>query len=302
MGTTWQELSKEIAQVVNEAGKSVVAVDGRSGHTSSGIIWRSDFVLTAAHTIRHDINVQVILGPQRVLKARLVGKDRGTDIALLKLDQAPEAQPAQFGTAASLSVGELTVAVARTRRGNIVASAGIIGGLMGEWQVHRTRIDQFIRPDLILYPGFSGGPLVDAGGTLLGLNTSGLIRGKPITIPSSSLTRIAEEIAAKGHVEQRYIGLAMQPVQIPESLQKKAGVNAASGLLVMHVEPGGPADLGGTLLGDILLEIDGSSFDDLSDVHEILDRKGVGHEVQTTLVRGGQKLQTTIRIGARPLS
>jgi S1-C subfamily serine protease len=135
---------------------------------------------------------------------------------------------------------------------------------------------------------------------VLGLNTSGLIRGKPITIPSSTLTRIAEEIAAKGHIERPYIGVAMQPVQIPKSLQETAGVNAASGLLVMHVEPGGPADAGGTLLGDILLEVDGRNFDDLSDVHEVLDRKGAGQDVQITLVRGGQKVQTTIRVGVRP--
>jgi S1-C subfamily serine protease len=172
---------------------------------------------------------------------------------------------------------------------------------MGEWQVGRTRIDQFIRTDLNLYPGFSGGALVGAGGTVLGLNTSGLLRGKPITIPSSTLTRIAEEIATKGHVAQPYIGVVMQPVQIPESLQKKAGLNAAAGLLVMHVESGGPADAGGVILGDILIDIDGHAFDDLEDLHAALRQKGAGQDVQTRLIRGGQMLQLTIQIGTRPL-
>jgi len=207
----------------------------------------------------------------------------------------------QFGSTASRSVGELTVAVARTRRGNIVASSGIISGLMGEWQVARTRVDQFIRPDLNLYPGFSGGALVGAGGNVLGLNTSGIFRGKSLTIPSSTLVRIAEEIAAKGHVAQAYIGLLMQPVQIPESLQAKANVIAAAGLLVMHVEAGGPADLSGVLLGDILVDMDGHAFDDLDDLHQVLIGKGAGQEVQAALIRGGQKLQMTIRIGERPL-
>ena len=300
MATIWQQLSKEISEIVKEAGKSIVAVDGRSGHTSSGIVWRRDLILTAAHAIRHDSNIAVILAPDRSVVARLAGRDRGTDIAVLKLDQEVEMQPAQFGSAQSLSVGELCVAVARTRRGNIVASAGIIGGLMGEWQVARTRIDQFIRPDLTMYPGFSGGGLVDAAGGVLGLNTSGLLRGKPISIPSSTLTRVAEEIAARGHVARPYIGLVMQPVQIPESLQKKAGANAGVGLLVMHVEAGGPADLGGVLLGDILLDMDGQAFTDLDDVYEALGRKGVGQEVHTSLIRGGQRLPFTIRIGERP--
>ena len=304
MGTTWQQFSKEITTIVNEAGKSIVAVDGRSGHTSSGIVWRGDYVLTAAHSIRSDSGIRIIPGPEQSdqpVQARLVGADRGTDIAVLKLDKDVKAVPVDFGGTSALSVGDLSVAIARTRRGNIVASAGIISGLMGEWQVRRTRIDQFIRPDLNLYPGFSGGALLGADGTVLGLNTSGLLRGKPITIPSSTLARVAEEIAWKGHVTQPYVGLVMQPVQIPESLQKKAGVTATSGLLVMHAEPGGPADAAGTLLGDILVEMDSRTFDDVEDLQDVLHAKGAGNEVQATLIRGGQKVQITIKIGTRPL-
>jgi len=92
----------------------------------------------------------------------------------------------------------------------------------------------------------------------------------------------------------------MQPVQIPESLQKRAGVDDGAGLLVMHVEPGGPADSGGVLLGDILLDMDGQAFNDLDDVYEALARKGAGQEVNTTLIRAGQRQQLTIRIGDRP--
>src|SRR5947208_12707312 len=192
MTGTWQQFSKEISEVVGQGGKSIVAVDGRAEHSSGGIVWRRDSVLTAAHAIRRETNIGVIFAPGRSVLGRLIGRDRGTDIALLKLDQDIEMQPVQFGSTQSLAVGEFTVAVARTRRGNIVASAGIISGLMGEWQMARTRIDQFIRPDLYLYPGFSGGALMNAAGEALGLNTSGLLRGRPITIPSSTLSRFAQ--------------------------------------------------------------------------------------------------------------
>src|SRR5215471_3544995 len=131
MGAMWQQVSKEISEVVDRIGKSIVAIDGRSGHTSSGIIWRADFILTAAHAIRQEGNIAVILGPNQSVQARLAARDRGTDIALLKVDGEIAAQPAQLGNTTSLSVGELTVAIARTRRGNIVASTGIISGLMG---------------------------------------------------------------------------------------------------------------------------------------------------------------------------
>jgi S1-C subfamily serine protease len=300
MSSTFQQFSKEISEIINQAGKSVVAVDGRSGHTSSGIVWHHDAVLTAAHSIRQEGNIRVIFAAGRSVPARLAGRDRGTDLAVLKLNEEIEMEPVRFANTTSLAVGELSVAVARTRRGNIVASAGIISGLMGEWQIARTRIDQFIRPDLTLYPGFSGGALVDASGAVLGINTSGLLRGKPITIPSSTLTRVAEEILSTGHAAQPYIGLVMQPVQIPESLQKKAGVAVSAGLLVMHLEAGGPADTAGVLIGDLLLDMDGTAFDDLDDMSELLGRKGAGQEVETSLIRGGQRLQLKVRIGNRP--
>src|SRR5437016_4113621 len=128
MTSTWQQLSKEISDAVNQAGKSIVAIDGRSGHTSSGIVWRPDSILTAAHSIRLENNIGVILAAGQSVTARLAGRDRGTDVAVLKLDQQIDMQPAQFADTKSLSVGELSVAVGRTRRGNIVASAGIISG------------------------------------------------------------------------------------------------------------------------------------------------------------------------------
>jgi len=300
MTTMWQQFSTEISEITKSAGKSIVAVDGRSGHTSSGIVLRRDAIVTAAHTVRHENNIGVIFGPGRAVMARLAGRDRGSDIALLKLDQEVEAQPAQFGNTESLSVGQFAVAVARTRRGNIVASSGIISGLMGEWQASRTRIDQFIRPDLNLYPGFSGGALLDATCAFVWLNTSGLLRGKSITIPSSTVLRVAEEISATGHVAKPYVGLVMQPVQIPDSLQKKTGVSHGAGLLVMHVEPTGPADEAGVLLGDVLVDMDGREFSDLDDLSEVVGKKGVGQEVQTSLIRGGQRLQLAIRVGTRP--
>ncbi|HEY2382191.1 MAG TPA: S1C family serine protease [Terriglobia bacterium] len=300
MTTAWQQFSNELSEIITSAGKSIVAVDARSGHTSSGIVWRRDAILTAAHAVRHENNIGIIFGPGQSAVARLAGRDRGTDIALLKLDQEIDMQPAACGSTESLAVGALGVAIGRTRRGNIVASSGIISGLMGEWRARGTQIDQFIRPDLNLYPGFSGGALLDPAGAILGLNTSGLLRGRPITIPSSTLLRIAEELAASGHVAKPYVGLVMQPVQIPESLQKKAGVDNQTGLLVMHVEPAGPADQAGVLLGDLLVAMDGHGFSELSDLSESLSGKAAGQEVQVSLIRGGQPLQLSIRIGNRP--
>ena len=301
MPSIWQQLSKEISEAVAQAGRSIVAVDGRGGRTSAGIVWRTEFVLTAAHTIRKEANIGIISAPGKTVTARLAGRASGAGVALLKLDQPIEATPADLGGGAPLAVGELVVAVARTRRGNLVASSGILSGLMGEWQMGGTRIDQFIRPDLMLYPGFSGGALIGGDGKILGITTSGLLRGKPMAIPASTLTRIAEELSSKGHVATPYVGLLMQPVSIQESLKKQSGVQASGGLLVMHVEPGGPADRAGVFIGDILIELEGRSADDLEDLQQILRQRGVNQPLKTGVLRGGQKTELTITIGERPL-
>jgi S1-C subfamily serine protease len=301
MQSTWQLLSKEISETIAHAGRAVVAVDGRSGHTSSGLLWRPDLVLTAAHTIRPDADIHIISKPGFSVRAKLAGRVTGADVALLRAEQEISQTCAEFGVEASLNVGELVVAIGRTRRGHIVASSGILSGIMGEWRFGRTRIDQFIRPDLTLYPGFSGGALIGAGRKVLGMTTGGLARGKPITIPSSTLTRIAEELSEKGHLGSPYVGLVMQPVPIPESLQKSSGTTASTGLLVMHVEPGGPADAGGVLLGDVLVQLAMQSFDDLDRLQEVLQQLGVNSDVTAMLIRGGQKAELTIKIGERPL-
>src|SRR5262249_35732544 len=138
-------------------------------------------------------------------------------------------------------------------------------------------------------------------GGVLGMTTGGLLRGRPLTIPASTLTRIGEELVSKGRVATPYVGLVMQPVQLPTSLQDKSGIKAATGLLVMHVEAGGPAHGGGVLLGDILVQMDHDGFEALEDLQNILTRRGINSDVDATIIRGGQKVELRIRIGERPI-
>jgi S1-C subfamily serine protease len=300
MENIWQQLSKEISAKVATAGQSVVAVNGRAGHASSGIVWRPNYVFTAFHTIRGE-SIEVLTPSGKSLPARLAGRAPASDLALLKLDTPIDGPDAVFGETTSLSVGELVVAIGRTRRGNVVASSGILSGLMGEWRSGRSRIDQFIRPDLTLYPGFSGGALIDSSGKILGMVTSGLLARKPVTIPVSTLNRIGEELAARGHTASPYIGLVMQPVSIPERLQKSSGVSTSTGLLIMHVESASPADKGGVLLGDILVSLDGEVFEAAEDLQDVLLRRGINQNVQAVLIRGGQKVELTLTIGERSI-
>lgn len=295
----WAALSNELAEASSTAGKSVVAVHGRR-HPSSGILWSNDSVVTANHALRRDEEISVITAPGQSALARVVGRDPGTDLAVLRLQQPVEGEPARWGEASRLRVGDLVLAVARTWRGNIVASSGVISGLMGRWRTWRGgELDQFIRPDLTLYPGFSGGPLVNAQGEVVGLNTAGLHRSG-IAVPASTVARVVAELLQKGRIERPYLGLAMQAVALPESLRTTLNLMANEGLLVVHVEPGSPADKGGILLGDVLVEIAGKAVADTDAVQATLHSLKVGQTVEIKLVRGGSLSKAGVKLAARP--
>ena len=295
----WAALSNELADAAATVGKSVVAVlAGR--HPGSGIVWTSDSVVTANHVVRRDEEIAVITSAGQEVVARVMGRDASTDLAVLRLQNPVEAQAPRWGDASRLRIGELVLALGRTRRGNIVASSGIVSGLMGPWRTWRGgRLDQFIRPDLTLYSGFSGGPLVNAQGEVLGLNTAGLHRSG-ITVPAATVKRVATELLEKGQIERPYLGLAMQVVPLPESLRTKLNLIAHEGLLVAHVEPASPAENAGILLGDVLVELDGQSALDTGAVQEILSAHRVGEIIPAKLVRAGAIKDAQITLQARP--
>src|SRR5579864_1265001 len=295
----WAALSRELADATATAGKSVVAVHGRR-HPSSGILWTSDSVVTANHALRRDEDISVVIASGQSVAARMIGRDSGTDLAVLRLQQPVPGDRAQWGDASKLRIGELVLAVGRTWRGNIVSSSGVVSGLMGRWRTWRGgELDQFIRPDLMLYPGFSGGPLVNSQGQIVGLNTAGLHRSG-ITVPAATVTRVASELLEKGRIERPYLGLAMQAVALPESLRASLNLKASEGLLVAHVEPGSPAEKGGVLLGDVLVEIEGKPVPETDAVQEILHTFKVGQAIELKLVRGGALSTASLTLAARP--
>jgi S1-C subfamily serine protease len=294
----WAALSSQIAETTATTGKSIVAIHGRR-HPSSGIIIASDAVVTASHALRREEDITVVLSPEKRTTARLVGRDPNTDLAVLRLAQPVEAPAVRWGQTATLRVGELVVAVARTWRGNLVASSGILSGLMGAWRTWRGGdVDQFIRPDLNLYPGFSGGALINAQGEVLGLNTSGLHRSG-LTIPAATVQRVCAELLEKGQVERPWLGLAMQAVPLPESLRARLNLTGSEALLVAHVEPGSAAEKAGVLLGDVLIEMDSKPVADTDAVQDVLRRHRVGDQIAVKLIRGGAVTVLTITLGAR---
>jgi S1-C subfamily serine protease len=301
MENIWSKLSNELAEVSATVGKSVVTVHG-TRHVSSGIVIAKDAVVAASHAIRRngDDEITVITAPGQKLSARVSGRDPSTDLVVLRLQQPIDAPAIRWASTSNLRVGELVLALARTRRGHIVASCGILSGLInGPMRTWRGgEIDQFIRPDLTMYPGFSGGPLVNSQGELLGMNTAGLHRSG-ITVPSATVQRVSVELLEKGGIQRPYLGLAMQAAPLPESLRTRLNLTASEGLLVVHVEPGSPADKAAIFLGDVLIKLAGKPVPDIDSVQDILRSQKPGDAVEASLIRGGAITTITLRLEAR---
>jgi S1-C subfamily serine protease len=293
--------SQELAEIAEQVGAAVVAVHARARVPSSGIVWRKGVVVTADHTIRREEDIAVLTHGGHRVAATLAGRDAATDLAVLKIEDQGQAGVGALGDSASIKLANLVLALGRTRFGNLVASAGIVGGLSGEWRNWRGgRIDQSIRLDLELYPGFSGGPLVSTEGKIVGLNTGGLDRGRAVAIPVSTVNRTLDELLEKGHIARPYLGLALQPVAIPVNLRGKFKSAPSGGLMALHVESGGPAEQAGIVLGDVIVELGGKPALDLRRIRHLLASGTVGEKVGTTVLRAGSAVEVAITLAERP--
>ena len=293
-------LSNDLAGAVERAGRATVAVNARQRVPSSGVQWRQGIVVTADHTVERDEDITITLSDGRTAPATLAGRDPGTDLAVLKV-QGVEWPVAEIGDAAALKVGHVVLAVARPGERGLSASVGVISYLGEAWRTWRGgQIDRFVRPDLTLYPGFSGGPLADAQGRVIGINTSGLSRGGALAIPASTVNRVADQLVATGRIARGYLGIGMQPVTVPDALKSKLGLPTSGGLVVVSVQSGGPAEKAGALIGDILVALDGKPMADTDDVQAMLDPERVGKSIAATVIRGGEVATLTVTVGERP--
>ena len=296
---TWSELSSELSKAIEEVGRSVVTVQADGGRTSSGIILGEQTVVTTARAAASRETIRVWMSSEKPVNATLVGRDSDTDIGLLKLETRI-GPPATFAEDLKLAVGPLVLAIGRTWRGNLVASAGILSGVMGEWHTFRgKKVEAFIRPDLSLHPGFSGGPLIGADRKVIGMNTAVLRRGSPLAVPYLTIRRIAAALSEKGYVPNPYLGLGLQPVRTPESLKQKLNLTQDVGALVVHLESDGPADKAGLQLGDILLRVEEHNLGERSTA-SVVFQLTPNKEARVDGIRGGQRFSSTVLVGERP--
>jgi len=292
-------VSNDLAAAVDTVGRSVVAIHARRRIPASGVVWQPGVVVAAHHTVQRDDDITVSLHDGSSVSATLAGRDPSTDLAVLRLADAAGAPPVA-PAAEPPRVGQLVLALGRPG-GSVTASLGIVSAVGGEWRTWQGgAIDRFVRLDLAVYDGFSGGPLVDAAGRVIGLNTSGLARATAVTVPASTVARVMGQLLARGHVARGWLGIATQPVRLPPALQRSLGSESDAGLVVVNVEPDSPADRGGVLIGDILVALDDRAVRDPGDVLAALGGEQIGHAVGLRIVRGGKAETVSVTVGERP--
>ena len=294
-----ESLSNDLAGAVERAGQSVVAIHARRRIPASGIHWRPGIIVAAHHTIQREDDITISLADGTSVAATLAGRDPTTDLAVLKVAEA-KVPVAAFADASGVRVGALVLALGRPGSA-VTASLGVISTVGGEWRTwHGGMIDRFVRLDVSIYDGFSGGPLIDAGGRVLGLNTSGLSRGAALAIPVSTVNRVVEQLVKSGRVSRGYLGLGMQSVRLPAALVERLSLPNDVGLMVVSAEPGGPGDRAGILIGDVLIAVDDKPVTEPGDVLSVLGGDQIGKSMATRIIRGGEPKTVSITIGERP--
>jgi S1-C subfamily serine protease len=286
--------SEALIERTRRARPLVASIAAQGRRSYSGTLWRKDLVIASEQAFPDVGEANVTLADGKVFAARVAGRDPGTNIVALRLDGTPDPAPV---TAGEPHPGALALALGADESG-ISARLGVIHTVGSSWHSRRGgRIDRRITLDMTLSGWEEGGPVLDASGGLLGMSTLGP-RRRVLVIPSATVEAVLEPLLTKGRVERGWLGLALQPVLVPEALQSEAG--GSRGLMVMGVAKDGPAAQGNVHLGDILVAIGGQNVTSPTMLAQRLGPDSVGQQIELRLIRAGGLLSLHAQVGVRP--
>ena len=268
-------------------------MEARRRMPASGIVWSADgLIITAHHVVEHDDNIRITLPDGTRVKAALVGRDPNSDVAVLRADNTGGLTVPAWAEADSVRVGHLALAVGRPGE-QLQTTLGVVSAVS-----HSPNDNQyFAQTDVVMYPGFSGGPLVGVTGAFIGLNTSGLMRGVSLAVQTPTLRYVADSLLQHGRIRRGYLGVGVQPVKLPEAIAGQIGQK--TGVLVRSVEPDSPAERGGLFMGDTILAVDGQAVETGEDLVSSLAGGRIGQTVPVRILRGGQVQELRVTVGER---
>jgi S1-C subfamily serine protease len=293
-----QSLSSELAGVVERVGPSVARVDDGSRLTATGVLWSDDgLVVTTSHGVERDENLAIELADGSRHAASVVGRDPDTDLAVLRVS-ATGLPAVQTAETEDVKVGHLVLALGRPGTSGLQATIGIISARLDTERAGT--LGYILHTDAVLYPGFSGGALVDVSGRMVGLTNLMYGRGNSVAIGVPVVRQVAEALLAHGGIPRGYLGVRTQLVALPEGLRQGQNLTQAHALLIVQVETGSPAEKGGLLLGDILVRINGQDVPDVDQLRRLLRGVQAGQAVALQILRGGALQEISVPAGVAP--
>lgn len=280
-------LSAEAARVSERVRKGVVVVRGEEGGHGSGIVWQEDgVILTNDHVVASD-RAAVSLADGRQFEAEVFRRDRSRDLAALRV-RGSGLPVVPVGNSGSLRAGQLILAVGNPLGITGAVSIGIISRAPREGWIGRRWMSEMVQADVDLYPGNSGGPLVNAEGQVVGINSMVTGPGMALAVPS----RVAEAFVAGSRIGA-YLGMTVRGVELPAAIAQPLGVDTSEGLMVFELAQSGPAERAGVLPGDLLVALDGHTLQGSDDLRGQLSRLGPRRPARLTVLRGGRLVDVT---------
>lgn len=290
-------VSDEMANIIETVGAGIVRVEARKRQAATGVVMQADgMIATSHHVVSRDEGIRIGLPDGTIVEASLVGRDPSTDLAILKADIDGLTVP-QWEHSDTAKVGNLVLALGRPGK-TVQATLGVVSALGNAWQAPSgSKIDRYFQTDVVMYPGFSGGPLISASGSVLGINTSAMMRGISLTIPTETVQRIANDLMQHGHIKRGYLGITAQTVRLPDAAAEATGQE--TGLLIASVEVESPAATAGLMLGDVVIKVGEDRTRSMEDLLALLNGGVVGQTVTIVAIRGGTTIETSATIGER---
>jgi len=294
MQDTLAQLSDALVARAAVAQGFVIGIRGTQFQPRSGTLWRTDVAVASEQVVPKTEEAEIVLADGRVARARVAGRDRGTNIVAFRLQQPVEVE---LPAAVEPRLGAFALVFGADGGGTIVRM-GVVRALGPAWHsLGGGRIDHRISLDLTISSVEEGGPVLDASGGLLGMSTAGP-RGRALVIPAATIERVLTPLLTAGRVERGWLGLALHPVALPEAITAEGG--RGRGLMVMRVSRDGPAGKAGVLAGDILVSVGGTPTGHPGDVARQLGPESVGQAIELHLIRSGSVLTLTAMVTAHP--
>ncbi len=288
-----KSVSDATVDVIAKVSPSVVSIrSGMDGGT--GVIWSADgYIVTCNHVLHGARNLKIGLGDGNQVDAKVVGRDPYSDIALIKIE-GDSFKPIELGDSEKINVGELVIALANPFNGQPVATSGIVTGVRSPMRgMQGMDIENVIVTDARLNPGYSGGPLIDAMGRMIGMNAA-IAWHRGIAIPASTVKMVVERLMKGGEVKRAYLGVFMSPIPVPSEVVESTKIGQDRGVMVLRVEPGSPAKKAGIAFGDIIVRFNDKRVTDVSDLPRLLTEDVIDKKIKIGLLRGEKLVELTI--------